>query len=255
MGIFKHLLSSSKRAIVGFCLIGIFQVQIVAKGFPSEYYEIEDTDKAKKYFVEYLYKMISKENISIIQEREFVQNYLSFNILKIDFDSPSFYRFLQIKQKYKIKNIYTLQEYLKKIDIIPPSLAIAQAAIESGWGKSRFIKEANNIFGHWTDNSKIGLIPKRRRIGASHFVRVFSNLEESITAYMLNLNRNFAYKAFQEKRYEQRLNEQKLDGLMLSQTMLNYSGIAQDYLKILKDIILLNNLQNFDKEFYQLNLN
>jgi len=95
------------------------------------------------------------------------------------------------------------------------------------------------------------MIPKQRKLGASHFVRVFQSLQESVSAYMLNLNRNLAYRAFQEKRFEQRKDKQSPEGLVLSQTMLNYSAIAQDYLKILKDIILVNNLQNFDKKFYQ----
>ena len=97
------------------------------------------------------------------------------------------------------------------------------------------------------------MIPKKRKLGSSHLVRVFQTLEESISAYMLNLNRNFAYKSFQEKRFEQRKRNQTPDGLSLSDTMLNYSGIAQEYLKILKDIILSNNLQNFDRRFYHLN--
>lgn len=87
------------------------QSEILAKGLPSEYYEIEDINEAKAYFVEYLYNMILKENNSIKEERRFVENYLSSNILNIDFDSKSFYKLLQIKQKYKIKNIYSIQEY------------------------------------------------------------------------------------------------------------------------------------------------
>ena len=173
--------------------------------------------------------------------------------MNIDFDSPTFYKLLSIKQKYKIKNIYTLYEYQKKIDIVPPSLAIAQAAVESAWGKSRFVKEASNIFGHWTYDEEIGILRKRRSINASHFIRVFSSLKDSTSAYILNLNRNLAYKSFQEKRYEQRINNKQPDGLSLSQTMLNYSGIAHEYLVILKDLILLNNLQEYDNRYYQQN--
>ena len=130
-------------------------------------------------------------------------------------------------------------------------MALAQAAVESAWGRSRFVKEANNIFGHWTYNSQIGMIPRNRDLGATHFIRIFQSLKESVTAYMLNLNRNLAYKSFQEKRFELKKTAQKIDGLELSQTVLNYSGIAQDYLKILKDIIVLNNLQDYDNRFYQ----
>lgn len=250
----KILINNSKKLLLSFCLVSSLQVQCLGKGFPDEFYEINDVVETKNYFLNHLYIFIAKENNNIKNDRSFVKNILTSNILKIDFDSALFHRLLELKQKYKIKNIFTLQEYLKKIDIIPPSMALAQAAIESAWGKSRFIKDANNIFGHWTYNPKIGIIPKRRNIGASHFIRVFKNLEESTTNYMLNINRNFAYKSFQEKRYEQRLNNEQLDGLTLSQMMLNYSGIAQDYLENLKDLIQINDLQKYDQKYYQQNL-
>lgn len=252
--IFKFLINSSKKLILSFCLISSLHAQTWStKGLPEEYYDIKDVNEAKEYFLSHIYKLVQEENKLILQEQEFVKNYLSSNILNINFSSPSFHKLLEIKRKYKIKSLYSYEEYQKKIDIIPPSLALAQAAIESGWGKSRFVKEANNIFGHWTYDPKFGMIPKQRKLGASHFIRVFQTLEDSISAYMLNLNRNFAYKSFQEKRFEQRKRNQTPDGLSLSDTMLNYSGIAQEYLKILKDIILSNELQNFDRKFYNLN--
>lgn len=250
MYLLRFLINNSKRLLLTVCLVGSIQSHCSGKGLPKEYYEIDDVNKAKEYFFEHLYALVLEENEVIKEEREFITNVLTSNILDINYDSETFSKLLYIKEKYKVENIYSLEDYLKKVDIIPPSLALAQAAIESGWGKSRFIKEANNIFGHWTYDSKYGIIPKQRKFGASHFVRVFQSLRESVSAYMLNLNRNLAYKSFQEKRYEQRISQKHPEGLVLSQTMLNYSGIAQDYLKILKDIILFNNLQNFDRRFY-----
>jgi Bax protein len=250
---FKFLINHSKKLILSLCLVSSIQSQSLGKGFPNEYYEISDINEAKNYFFNHMYEIIAKENNKIKNERRFVKDILSSNILNIDFDSPSFLKLLEIKQKYKIKHIYTLQEYLKKVDIVPPSLAIAQAAVESAWGKSRFVKEASNIFGHWTYNPEIGLIPRKRSLGASHFIRIFQNIKESTSAYMLNLNRNFAYRSFQDRRYEQRKENKEPDGLTLSQTMLNYSGIAQDYLIILKDLILLNNLQTYDYRYYKQN--
>jgi len=250
---FKFLINHSKKLILSLCLVSSIQSQSLGKGFPNEYYEISDINEAKNYFFNHMYEIIAKENNKIKNERRFVKEILSSNILNIDFDSPSFLKLLEIKQKYKIKHIYTLQEYLKKVDIVPPSLAIAQAAVESAWGKSRFVKEASNIFGHWTYNPEIGLIPRKRSLGASHFIRIFQNIKESTSAYMLNLNRNFAYRSFQDRRYEQRKENQEPDGLTLSQTMLNYSGIAQDYLIILKDLILLNNLKTYDYRYYRQN--
>ena len=251
MYLLNFLINNSKKIMLNLCLIASLQTCGIGKGFPKEYYEIKDVTKAKEYFFEHLYGLILNENLKIKEEKTLVKNILTSNILNIDFDSSAFYKLLEIKQKYRIKNIYTLQEYQKKIDLIPPSMALAQAAVESAWGRSRFMQEANNIFGHWTYNSQIGILPRRRDIGATHFVRVFETLKDSVSAYMLNLNRNLAYKSFRDKRSFFKKEKEKLDGLELSQTLLNYSGIAQDYLKILKDIISLNNLQDYDNRFYQ----
>ena len=138
--IFRFLINSAKKLLLSFCLINSLQAQTWStKGLPEEYYDIKDVNEAKEYFLSHIYKLVQEENKLILQEQEFVKNYLSSNILTIDFDSPSFYKLLEIKRKYKIKNIYSVEEYQKKIDIIPPSLALAQAAIESGWGKSRYL--------------------------------------------------------------------------------------------------------------------
>jgi len=229
----------------------IFSSAGLAKGMPKEYFEIKDREKQKIYFFEYIYKLSKNENEKILKERNFVKNILNSNILSIDMQSDEFLKLLKIKKKYRIKELYDLNSYMSKIDVIPPALSLSQALIESGWGKSRFVKEANNIFGHWTYNPKIGMIPKQRETGARHFIRVFKSLQASVSAYMLNLNRNNAYKAFHKKRYSIRLKNKKPRGLELSQTMINYSGIAEEYLRILKKVILKNNLEKYDKRFYQ----
>lgn len=249
--IFTSLSSFTRKIFLSASLIFIFSGEAFAKGLPKEYYEISDINESKKYFFEYLYNLIEKENKNILSERNFVKSYLNSNILTINFDSAKFKRLLKIKFKYKIKKLFDIEEYQRRIDTIPPSMALAQAAAESGWGKSRFIKEANNIFGHWTYNPSIGMLPEDRDIGASHFIRIFESLQDSISAYMLNLNRNLAYKTFQNERFNQRLENKNPDGLSLSQTIVNYSGIAEDYLKILKDIIQINDLTTYDKRFYQ----
>lgn len=247
----KILNFSKKIFFASFLFLNINSSQADIKGLPSEYYKIDDLEKQKKFFFDYLYKLISEENTKILKEREFVKSMLFSNILEINFDSEQFKKLLDIKEKYKIEKLFSLSFYLKKIDIIPPSQALAQAAVESGWGKSRFVKIANNIFGHWTYNPNIGILPEDREIGATHFIRRFKSLSASIHAYMLNLNRNYAYDDFREKRYELRQKKRNLDGLTLSQTMLNYSGIAHEYLNILENVILSNELSTYDKKFYK----
>ena len=243
------LLKNSKKLLLSLFISGAVQIAS-AKGLPQEFYNIKDKELAKAYFLEHLYELIEQENIAILKEREFVIDVLNNKFLELQKDAELLAKLVEIKQKYNIQNIYSLEEYLKKIDVIPPSLALAQAAVESAWGKSRFVKEANNIFGHWTYDKEFGIIPKRRDQGASHFIRVFESLEDSIKAYMLNLNRNEAYKSFQEERYNHKEQNRQISGLLLSRTMLNYSGIANKYLDILSKVILGNNLEEFDFRYF-----
>ncbi len=229
----------------------IFSLNLSAKGMPSEYYAIKNTKKAKEYFSEYIYKLTKKENIRILEERNFVKKLLSSNDAKTNITKEQLNKLTELQKRYRIKKLYNLKSYMLKIDVIPPSMSIAQAAVESAWGKSRFTKKANNIFGHWTYNSKNGIVPKRRPAGSKHFIRVFPNIQSSLRAYMLNLNRHTAYKSFQKKRYQTRTKNKNPMGMELSQTMLKYSGIGKKYLAILKSVIRKNKLQKYDNRFYQ----
>lgn len=207
---------------------------------------------SKEQFLERIYELIEDENTQILKEREFALNTIRNNFFELLNNDNLRNKLINIKEKYKIDKLYSIEEYDKKINIIPPSLALAQAAVESAWGRSRFYKEANNIFGHWTYNTKNGLVPKNRDLGKKHLIRIFSTLKESVQAYMLNLNRNKAYKEFQEQRYIANLKSLKIDGLELSKTMNNYSGIAQKYLDILESVILSNSLEEFDNRFFSI---
>lgn len=239
-----------RKSFIILALLCMSISSVVAAGMPNSYYEITSDTKQKEVFFDYLYTLIEKENLHILEERKIVENVLGNNILEINYMSKDFNKLLKLQNKYKVQSFFSKEEYLKKIDIVPPALALAQAAVESGWGKSRFVKEANNIFGHWTYGEK-GLIPQSRDEGAKHKIRIFSSLQSSIRAYMLNLNRNSAYKSFREKRVNMRLQEQTLVGIELSQTMINYSGIGKKYLVILESMISQQNLSKFDNKFFE----
>lgn len=216
-------------------------------GFPEKYYKMSSKE-AKAFFFDYFEKRVEIENIKILADRLFIKSLVSSTYPKKD--TLEYEKLLELQKRYKVRDIYNYSEFLTKIDIIPPSMALAQAATESGWGKSRFFKEANNIFGHWTYNPKIGIVPLQRPQGAKHLVRVFATLEDSIAAYMLNLNRTGAYYEFRLKRKEQRLKNEFINGFKLSRTMTKYSAIGQDYVKMLQSIIRKYRLIEFDKKFY-----
>jgi len=228
-------------------IIGFLLAVNLYSAFPSWYYNIKDTKNQKKAFVEILLPLIKEENRKIQNLRK--------KIIKI-FSNPYFIlnpkdvEFLaKVAKTYKIKNITKKKEFLKKIDTIPPSLALAQAAIESGWGKSRFVKEANNIFGHW-EYSNNGIKPKSKyeHIKINYSIKVFPSLEDSIATYMRNLNRNPAYKEFREKRWKYKKENKKFSGIEAADTLIRYSQKKEEYVNLIKKIIKTNNWTKYDFE-------
>lgn len=233
------------RLIIAFLFI--ISCSYATSGFSQSYYKMKPTLKKQEYFFNFLYPRIERANKNILEDRAFL---LSLNKnTSLDTNSTQYKKLKTIANRYKVKDPYNYNKLLKKVDIVPPSMALAQAAVESGWGMSRFVKEANNIFGHWTYGKK-GIVSLRRDPGAKHLIRIFDSLEDSIAAYMLNLNRGRAYYDFRNKRAISRGKDEKISGLKLSQTMINYSGIKEKYLRILKRMIKSNHLEKYDEKFY-----
>lgn len=141
-------------------------------------------------------------------------------------------------------DLFTL---LKRVDVIPPSLALAQAAEESGWGTSRFAQEGNALFGQWTQSQHKGLIPAERAQNASYAVKSFGSLAEAVKSYAQNLNTHQAYEEFREARWAAREQGQPLDGFALSDTMHRYSKRGDDYVETIRRLIRQNGLGAFDE--------
>ncbi len=206
-------------------------------GFPTSYYKL-NIEAQKRDFVNILKPKIDKSNDRIIQERAFVENFFNqaprsiFRYL----NSNDLKRLLEISKRYRVKSLFDRDAYLKKIDIVPVSLALAQGAIESGWGRSRFAKEANNIFGQWTWG-KTGVVPLEREEGMTHKIRTFNTLQDSVDSYMLNLNRHYAYESFREARLEKREKGGLITGLEAAKTLLYYSELREKYVKKLQNMI------------------
>jgi Bax protein len=151
---------------------------------------------------------------------------------------------------YELTNAEHVRELLavlqRRIDTVPPSLVLAQAAIESGWGTSRFVREGNNLFGQWVFGSKEGIVPTERPSDATYKVASFSTLTQSIRGYLNNLNMGWAYASFRQTRQQQRLANGPLDPLALAAELTRYSTRGQAYTEELKSIIKGNRLQQYD---------
>ena len=140
-----------------------------------------------------------------------------------------------------------LSELSRRADIIPPSLALAQAAEESGWGTSRFVIEGNALFGQWTVEEDRGIVPARRDIDRFHKIKTFETLLDAVRAYARNLNTHRAYRKFRLERAGFRQEGTSLDGLVLSSSLSKYSERGDEYVKSLRSLIRGNRLEKLDR--------
>jgi Bax protein len=185
--------------------------------------------------------LILHENEKIIDDRKRL-----FKILSKNFNSPGEKVWLNRRFKeYKIED-KDLAELKMRMDIIPVSIAVAQAANESGWGTSRFALEGNALFGQWTWSKK-GISPKNKDPNQSHKILQFQILKASVRAYKNNLNTHNAYKEFREVRAKLRQSGTTITGLALIKYLKRYASIGEKYTEIIEGIMVQNSLTDFDK--------
>jgi len=207
---------------------------------PNEIKQIENSKKRKNLFIQIILPLILEENNLILLDRKKL-----FSILNKNKNSKKEINWLNRKFKqYGVlnKDIPTLKV---RMDIIPVSLAIAQAAKETGWGTSRFALEGNALFGQWTWSGD-GIKPAGAESDTKHKVMKFKVLKASVRAYQRNLNTHSSYKNFRQMRAQLRDDSEKLDSLLLADQLDNYAETGKEYTKILKQIINQNSLKDFD---------
>ena len=209
---------------------------------PTEIKKIENTKKKKNLFIQIILPLILEENNRIKLDRKKL-----FTILNKNMNSDSEKKWLKSKfQQYGVIN-NDLSTLKVRMDIVPVSLAIAQAAKETGWGTSRFAIEGNALFGQWTWSGEgikpAGVDPE----DSNHKVMKFKVLKASVRAYQRNLNTHGSYRQFRSARANMRDNDDDLDSLLLADYLDKYAATGKEYTKIIKQIIKQNNLQDFDK--------
>jgi len=207
---------------------------------PAEITKIENIKKRKDLFIQIILPLVISENNNIKLDRNKL-----FAILNKNKNSKAEQNWLNSKFKqYGVvnKDLSTLKI---RMDEIPVSMAIAQAAKETGWGTSRFAQEGNALFGQWTWSGE-GIKPADADDDTTHKVMKFNILQASIKAYQRNLNTHSTYKDFRSARAELRDNGEKLDSMMLSEYLDSYAETGKKYVKILQQIIRQNNLTDFD---------
>ena len=207
---------------------------------PNEIKMIENTTKRKEFFIQIVLPLILKENNNIRIDRKRL-----FSIINKSNNTDLEKKWLDKKYKqYGIpsKDLSTLKI---RMDEVPVSLALAQAAKETGWGTSRFAQEGNALFGQWTWSGE-GLKPKDADASQGHKVMRFNVLQASVRAYQRNLNTHSTYKGFRQERAKLRDQGKELDSLILSKFLDQYAETGNQYVEVLQKIIKQNSLQDFD---------
>ncbi len=208
--------------------------------FPRDLDNLQSVQLKKETFIKIVLPLIVAENEKILDDREKLKN-----LIGKKFTSDLEKQWLRQKLlEYKVKKS-NLNELMFRMDIIPVSIALAQAAKESGWGTSRFALEGNAIFGQWTWDGQ-GIAPLKRDSNKNHKILKFPILRASVKAYKNNLNTHKSYFKFREKRKQLRAKNRNITGLSLTDTLKNYAQTGSEYTKILNQIIKQNRLSDFE---------
>ena len=202
-----------------------------------EFDKIEDVKEMKKTFFNYLLPEINRKNneIQLIRKKVIGKELSNQELSKL-------------YKKYRINEVSKIDTLLEKIDIIPPSLVLSQAALESNWGRSKFAKFYHNYFGLWCFEKGCGVIPKKRDKGDTHEVAKFSSPEKAVDYYFLSINRNKSYEVLRKIRQNKRSKGQGISGLSLSEGLTNYAEIGYEYVDRIRRVITSNELSKYDRE-------
>jgi len=218
------------------------------------------TDERKRMFLDYVGDYVDAQNHSIILDRQRLQAVIASvddgGIAAVGGSANETQEWLrELAGRYDLAEAdfadrsASLNELLMRVDVVPVSLVLAQAANESAWGVSRFAREGNNLFGQWCFRPGCGIVPLQRPAGAIYEVRRFATLHDAVEAYFHNLNTNESYRPFRELRQAMKLQGREIDPLVLAFGLNRYSERGRSYVDELQTIIVQNDLTARDGDY------
>lgn len=235
-------------AIVATSFFVIGMLILADRESPPDFTEFEAGDERKEVFFSYFLPLIEEQNKELMALRE---ELLELNKKRTELS------FFERRRVIKLANAYEVEGFslgnpehwstlLRRVDIVPPSLALAQAANESAWGTSRFAREGNNFFGQWCYVQDCGIVPNARNEGAVHEVAGFESAKESVEQYMHNLNYHPAYFELRSMRENLRDQQRPITGLKIAEGLQSYSERGEAYIEELRSMIQVDDLQELD---------
>lgn len=209
---------------------------------PPDFAAIEDVQARKQAFFSYLQPIATKVNSKILEDRSRLLN-IAESKDKIGWWDRRFVK--QIAEHYGVA-ANDFETLLRRVDVVPVSLLLAQAANESNWGRSRFATKGKALFGQWCFTPGCGMVPKGRPAGQTYEVRSFSTYRDSVKAYVHNLNTGDAYRELRRIRAQERKRLSSPKGIELAEGLTSYSTRGEEYVKEIQSMIRFNKLDRFD---------
>jgi Bax protein len=224
----------------------LFLSSLNANTFTDDFFKITNRALKKQEFIKRMIPLVKKANENVLSERKVVDDFFAElrNGAKLeDIDAETIENMQKLAKKYNVKSIMNEKTFKTRIAPVPLSLAITQAAIETGWGSSRFFQEAKNAFGEWTYSKTSGLVPNDREDGKTHKIKVFKSVQASVDSYVLNLNKHSAYSDFRNLRV---ILGEEFSGILATSKMANYSQTREKYVELLRNVMVSNKLTQYD---------
>lgn len=212
--------------------------------FPSDLADVADTKQRKALFFRALLPIVLAENAMIEEMRDQLIVLFEKGVHRLN--STELHWLESVAEQYSVKGSLSSpqiqQLLLRRVDVVPPALVLAQAANESGWGTSRFALTGNNLFGQYTYQDAKGIVPLARPEGATHSVRAFSSLDDSVRSYIHNINTNRAYSELRNMRQQMRTDGKGLSSHQLAKGLQSYSERGAAYVEEIQGMIRSNQL-------------
>jgi Bax protein len=210
----------------------------------------KNVKEKKEQFFQFMLPKIRLANTKIRAERARLQSILDRNKGELRFSDADTIFLASLKFKYRVseelETLDSVNALFSKIDEVPASLVLAQSANESGWGTSRFAIEARNMFGIWCFREGCGIKPLKRAAGKKYEVAKYNSIQDSVEAYMLNINSHRAYRELRRIRSKTRAENGDPSGMALAEGLQTYSARGEEYVKEIKQLIRVNKLQRFN---------
>lgn len=225
----------------------IVEYQIEHRPTP-EFASIADVQARKEAFFEYFLPYVEEANTEVLEDRaEVIRLQQSFERYG-SLSGGRLGRLNDLLEEYGLEAVDApswreFETLLERVDTVPASLALAQAAIESAWGTSRFAIEGNNLFGMWCYKPGCGIVPRRRPAGRTYEVAAYDTAEDSFRAYLRNLNTNASYEDLREIRFAHRSNGVEPSGYDLAAGLVRYSQERWTYVEKVRGVILKSGLE------------